>query len=564
MPGVRHALIIATARYTDRELTQLRTPGQDAAELADVLADHSRGQFTVVTVLDHDVLGMRLAISDFLMARKPDDVVVVYLSCHGIRDARGRLYFAAVDSRRSRLAATAVEARWLTDQLDECAATRQVLVVDCCFSGALASGVKGDDVLLGLRTHGRGRMILTASRATEYAFEGASGKDGAPGSSVFTAGLVEGLRTGGADARRRGYITVTEAYDYAYDYVIRNGGAQTPQMFAERVEGTFVLARNPLVANGRAVSIDADPSSVQRGAAPRPASAALPTPVSTIEVGAFRTFGAGRLVALAENGDRIAVAGSAGVTEYVLGTKRSRTTRFAGSVHALGYGISEFFAVGWDARDWIVRRSDPAHAPMVLTSLRRHDVRSVALDHHATTLAVATPTTVGVLRLQDGSIRWLPNRERRAPRLVTISGDAARLAVVDGDGVVVVDAHSGTVVCVYELPDIRVIGLSPDGRTLVTADHAGRLKVWDTLHTALPVDEAFFDTSVQDLAAGKEGQEIVVGMATGETLWWNRAAGTAAVLESHPPGPAAVCLRGNRLASGGPDRDVHVWQTEVP
>ena len=55
--------------------------------------------------------------------------------------------------------------------------------------------------------------------------------------SVFTAGLVEGLRTGAADADGDGYVSVDEAYDYAYRYVLSSGASQTPQRWLSGGEG---------------------------------------------------------------------------------------------------------------------------------------------------------------------------------------------------------------------------------------------------------------------------------------------------------------------------------------
>jgi WD40 repeat protein len=124
----------------------------------------------------------------------------VYLSCHGLLDARRRLYFAAADTRKDRLAATGVEAAWVLDQLEHCRARRQVLILDSCFSGAFAHGAKGE-VDLGLRDRflgqGRGRVVLTASTATEYSFEGDPTDAAVPaGPAVTSAPLPESLRTG--------------------------------------------------------------------------------------------------------------------------------------------------------------------------------------------------------------------------------------------------------------------------------------------------------------------------------------------------------------------------------
>ena len=50
--GVRSALVIATSRYDDPEFRQLRSPGLDAAEFAEAIADPGVGGFTVTQVID--------------------------------------------------------------------------------------------------------------------------------------------------------------------------------------------------------------------------------------------------------------------------------------------------------------------------------------------------------------------------------------------------------------------------------------------------------------------------------------------------------------------------------
>jgi hypothetical protein len=174
-PGPRLALVVATTTYTDPGLRRLRAPARDADDLAQVLADPGIGDFTVATVINQPAHQIRLAIEDFLTGRGTGDLLLVYLSCHGLLDARRRLYFAATDTRKDRLGATGVESAWVLDQLEYCRARRQVLILDSCFSGAFAHGAKGE-ADLGLRDRflgqGRGRVVLTASAATEYSFEG--------------------------------------------------------------------------------------------------------------------------------------------------------------------------------------------------------------------------------------------------------------------------------------------------------------------------------------------------------------------------------------------------------
>lgn len=144
--GLRAALVVATGRYTDAALTPLDATARDAVEMAGILADLGVGAFEVTSVVDRSAQEIRLAVEDFLEGRGREDMVVVYLSCHGLLDRQDRLYFAAADTRKDRLAATGVEASWLWDRLEECRATRQIVILDCCNSGAFGrAGGKGED-----------------------------------------------------------------------------------------------------------------------------------------------------------------------------------------------------------------------------------------------------------------------------------------------------------------------------------------------------------------------------------------------------------------------------------
>lgn len=275
----RAALVVAVSEYGDTTLRQLRSPAGDAEEFGQVLGNTDLGGFEVTTVLDGRASEIRLAVEEFLTACGPEDLALVYLSSHGLVDARRRLYFAATDTLKDRLASTGVEARWLLDQLEECRARRQLVILDCCFSGAFATGSKGDntvelgDELLG---QGRGRVVLTASRATEYSFEGAPTDDSVPG-SVFTAALATGIRTGAADADDDGYISVDDAYAYAFDEMRAAGAQQTPQRWLYGAEGDIVLARNPTAATTVGATPTRRPDVLPASTASRSATTAFPS-----------------------------------------------------------------------------------------------------------------------------------------------------------------------------------------------------------------------------------------------------------------------------------------------
>ncbi|MFC5379362.1 caspase, EACC1-associated type [Aquipuribacter nitratireducens] len=285
--GARKALVVATTSYSDTTLDALRAPATDAADLAQLLADPEVGAFDVTTVLDRPAHDVRVAIEDFALSCSPGDVALLYVSCHGVTDARRRLHFATTDTVKARLASTGVSSDWVHDRLVECRARRQVVILDCCFSGAFGRGAKGStdvglDTLVG--QPGRGQVVLTASSATEYSFESLDDADAHPGDtppgSVFTTALLEGLRDGAADRDGDGHITVDELYTYAYQQVRAAGAAQTPQRSVAHGEGHIVLARSRA---GRPVEAEPLPDSLR---------AALENPHPNVRAGAVRELGA--------------------------------------------------------------------------------------------------------------------------------------------------------------------------------------------------------------------------------------------------------------------------------
>jgi Caspase domain len=267
--GRRLALIIASWEYQDPTLQRLRAPGRDAEALAAVLRDPAIGAFEMRTLLNLPSAELFRGIAEFCANSSPPDLLLVYLSCHGVLDDRGRLYYASVDTERRLLAATSVPAQWLNDQLEDCAARLQLLILDCCHSGAFAKGMKGDASLaLQDRFGSRGRMVLTASRATEYSFEG-NQVLGQGISSVFTTALVQGLQTGDADRDRDGLITVTELYEHVYDRTRAADARQTPALWTYGAEGNVLVARSPRGAAVTPVALAEDLRSTLESPRPR-------------------------------------------------------------------------------------------------------------------------------------------------------------------------------------------------------------------------------------------------------------------------------------------------------
>jgi TonB family protein len=246
----KSALIIANWHYEDPLLRALVSPSKDAEALAGVLADAAIGGFDVQVFTNEPSYRVCEETEAFFGDRDRDDLLLFYFSGHGVTDDDGQLYYAARNTLHKRLRSTAVSASWVNDIMNQCRSRRQVMLLDCCHSGAFARTKSGGSANTGKYflgsspEEGRGKFILTACDAFQYSFEGDK-VDGVGANSVFTGALIEGLRTGQADLDGDGLITLDELYDYVFRCVRERTPQQTPRKWASDVEGAVVIAVNP-------------------------------------------------------------------------------------------------------------------------------------------------------------------------------------------------------------------------------------------------------------------------------------------------------------------------------
>ena len=247
---MKYALIIGNDRYDDPKLAQLKTPAADSQALARILGDATIGSFDeVLPLINQSETRVRRAISQFLAGKKPDDLVLLYFSGHGVLDDRGRLYLALKDTLVSLLKATSIPSSFIADEMDSCRSRRQILVLDCCHSGAFARGTKGEQKAITENTFegsGFGRVVLTASDSTQYALEGDQVIKQSD-LSLFTHFLLEGLKTGEADMNHDGQVSLDEWYDYTYTRIIAETPRQVPHKWSYHQQGDLVIARNPFL-----------------------------------------------------------------------------------------------------------------------------------------------------------------------------------------------------------------------------------------------------------------------------------------------------------------------------
>ncbi len=258
----KYALIIANSDYTDPGLAKLAAPGRDAEDFARVLNAKDIGAFDdVTTFINESKSVVREGIDSFFSMKKPDDLLLAYFSGHGVRDEYGSLYLAVKNTNRSRLRSTAIKSDFVRESMDQSRSRRIVLILDCCNSGAFAHGTKaaiGVSVGTGVAFEGTGygRIVLTATDATQFAWEGDQ-VIGETDNSLFTHFLVKGLE-GAADEDGDGKITVDELYDYAYGEIVSRTPKQTPGKWSYKQQGEIVLRQAVHIEDTKPIPLPAD------------------------------------------------------------------------------------------------------------------------------------------------------------------------------------------------------------------------------------------------------------------------------------------------------------------
>lgn len=245
--GRRSALIVACDDYQDSALQKLRAPTRDAEALTRVLQDPLIGGFEVRSLVNEPAHVVTEAVEEFFTDRGTEDLLLLHFSCHGVKDADGELYFAVANTKLRCLGATGVAADFVNRRMNRSRSRRIVLLLDCCYAGAFERGMThraGAGVNVEEQLSGRGRAVITASSAMEYAFESGNLADvSSAGPSAFTGALVEGLASGEADRDQDGLITLDELYDYVYAKVRASSPHQTPGKWVFGVQGELHIAR---------------------------------------------------------------------------------------------------------------------------------------------------------------------------------------------------------------------------------------------------------------------------------------------------------------------------------
>ena len=519
----RHALIVANDRYQDPKLKQLRAPVKDAEELARVLQDPTIGGFEVDLVMNQPQHLLRRTVNRFFDGRGRDDTLLLHFSCHGLKDESGQLFFATTDTEVAHLDDSALESEWVRRRIDASRSMKIVVLLDCCYSGAFTGEMHsraGDAVHAIEPLGGTGRVVITASSALEYSWEGNT-RSGEPSPSVFTSALVRGLETGEADRDHDQWISIGELYEYVFDAIAESGAKQHPQMKSD-VQGELLVARSRYV---------------RRQPLPRDLTILFDSPVTSA-----------RVALVADLVDLLQKGGGLGLTARE-GLERLREHDDSMRVRT--------------AAAQALESSDDEPQPEATARLD-HDGAVLGLAFSADGQRLASACRDNTARLWDIASGTEQRRFMHGDWVVAtaLSADGRLLASACRDGAARIwDVESGAERGRVTHPGvIWAVAFSPDGRLLASAGADATVRVWD-IAEGRELNLLHHDGAVVALCFSQDGRQLAAASHPGTALAWELAEGhEEARLNAGAPVLAVAFDRERRplAAAAGPD-STRVW-----
>jgi tetratricopeptide (TPR) repeat protein len=247
------ALLVGVGNYDRSEdLKPLASAPKDVVAMQRILQNPDMGGFSeVIPLIDPDQTQLQGAVEALYRDRTREDLVLLFFSGHGIKDEQGNLYFASrmteKTPRGELIRSSAVPASFVREIMANCRSRRQIVILDCCFSGAFDPAFQSkDDRSVDLQTQlgAEGRVVLASSSSTQYSFE-------QPGAelSIYTRYLVEGIETGAADLDNDGEVAVRELHEYATRKVREAAPNMNPKIIVLKDKGYEIIVAKAQVTD---------------------------------------------------------------------------------------------------------------------------------------------------------------------------------------------------------------------------------------------------------------------------------------------------------------------------
>jgi len=244
--GKRLALVVGISEYGEG-LEPLPGSLLDVRAMQDVLQNPDCGAFEVQPLENCDRTTLETTIEQFFRGRTAEDVLLLYFSGHGDLGSGGilhqQLHFCTRDTHKQQgrlVESRALSASFLKRQMEMSRSQQIIVILDCCYSGAIADLLKkGDGDIDFNELKARGRVILASSSATQVALQA---KDGL---SLYTRYLIEGMN-GAAYPGQGEWIAARSLHNYAERrFEIESKGSYPPKIIAEETGYNLPIVRSP-------------------------------------------------------------------------------------------------------------------------------------------------------------------------------------------------------------------------------------------------------------------------------------------------------------------------------
>lgn len=231
------ALLVGVSNYHQQGISVLPSATKDAMAIKQVLQRQDMGGFAetdIILLPNPTEKKMKEAIYNLFAKCKANDLLLFYFSGHGFKDQRGNLFIATptteTDANKTVLSHTAISASFVHEQMTASFCKKQIVILDCCFSGAFTKGL-----VLGNKSW----AVLSSSDDIEYSYAPKASE-----LSIYTRYLVEGINTGAGDLNNDGKISIDELHKYTKNKVEEDSPKMNPWLKDANGGCNIVLAKS--------------------------------------------------------------------------------------------------------------------------------------------------------------------------------------------------------------------------------------------------------------------------------------------------------------------------------
>ena len=266
-----HLITLSVSEYRDSTMN-LRYAVKDGRDLISAYSKLAGSKLHVDSLYNKDVVIEQIdSLKRKLLSTQPNDLVILFVSGHGLLDENLDFYFATWDTDFHNPAGRGISFTTLSHLLDSIPARKRLFLIDACHSGEVdkesitwidsQTTETGDITFRSFnKSHGKkiiglensfdlmkelfadlrfnnGAQVISSSAGVEYSLEGRKWENG-----VFTYAFKDLLLDKAVSNEQDDVITVSELKNHLYYRVQElTHGLQTPTMRQENPEYDFVV-----------------------------------------------------------------------------------------------------------------------------------------------------------------------------------------------------------------------------------------------------------------------------------------------------------------------------------